>query len=143
MNHEELFTKLIDAIVRESFRDAKKLLEQGANPNLLAASGFKPLHIATEFSHENLVRLLVSHGADINGRTNTGETPLHIAVDIDADSAWQNRREPDTEMTQLMLELGIDPNLKNNDGKTALDWAIDYKHVDAIALLKSRMGLAK
>lgn len=39
------------------------------------------------------------------------------------------------EMVQMLVEHGADPNLKDDDGKTALDYAVDYGYMDIVELL--------
>jgi ankyrin repeat protein len=39
-----------------------------------------PLMLAAEFGHEDVVRQLIDHGADVNARTKGGETALLLAV---------------------------------------------------------------
>jgi ankyrin repeat protein len=124
------------------FELAAYLLDRGANPNL-AAGGRTPLHEITwvrkpgygenmpapsgsgNMDSLQLVRKLVAHGADVNARmtknpilgfniaeTNlprTGATPFLMAA-----------RTADLELMQLLLELGADPTLTNNNKTTPL-----------------------
>ena len=41
--------------------------------------GYYPLHIAVEYTRENVVALFLKHGATVNVKSKTGLTPLHIA----------------------------------------------------------------
>lgn len=46
--------------------------------------GQTPLHIAAFYDRENIVKLLIQNGADLEARTNCGNcgsTPLHAAID--------------------------------------------------------------
>ncbi len=83
----------------------RQLLEAGAEPNVVDANGFSPLHHAVQVSspsdavghpgfqqaeqrdsisivrdHQTVVELLLSNGADPNRQTPDGATPLHLAV---------------------------------------------------------------
>ena len=59
---------------------------------------------------QEIVRLLVELGADIEARNNYGETPLKSAVE---------RNRP--EIVRLLVELGADIEARNNDGLTIID----------------------
>jgi ankyrin repeat protein len=41
------------------------------------------------------------------------------------------------EAARVLLKNGADPNMRNEWGKTALDWAMSKKNEDLAALLKS------
>lgn len=57
-----------------------------------------------------LVDLLVSRGAQVNGRNAHGETPLFYAAD-------------DSACTRRLLELGADITAKNQKGQRFRDWS--------------------
>jgi len=81
---------------------ARFLLENGAEPN---RGGLK--HTPSASMAEGL-RLLVAHGWDINEQVG-GRTLLHH----DANHGHGKR-------VRLLLELGADPNLRDDEGRTAL-----------------------
>jgi hypothetical protein len=66
--------------------------------------------------------LLVSRGANIHSKNLFGDTPLHRA-------AWKNHAPT----CALLLKLGAQRDVKNNDGKTPLDLArtLDVKQLVA------------
>ena len=45
---------------------ARQLLEAGADKNCRGHQGQTPLHLASAYGHHDLVKLLLSHGADPN-----------------------------------------------------------------------------
>lgn len=49
--------------------------------SLPPTGGLIPLHNASSFGHADVVRLLISHGANPNVRDNWNFTPLHEACD--------------------------------------------------------------
>lgn len=56
---------------------AELLLKGGANPNVPGGQGNEtPLHDAVFIGKINMVRLLLSHGADLNARNSRGLTPV-------------------------------------------------------------------
>jgi ankyrin repeat protein len=58
------------------------------------------------------LRLLLDHGADVNGRTGGGRTPLYSA----ATAGWHP-----IEPTRLLLESGADPHLVADSGISVLE----------------------
>ena len=89
------------------------LLDEGANVNLAAGSGYvgrgsyTPLHTAVANGREvEIVRLLLDRGADIDAKDGDGETPLHLAGEA--------------ELIRLLLDRGADPNARDDAGQTPL-----------------------
>lgn len=72
-----------------------------------------------------VVKALLSAGADINAKDQDGKTALMAA-------AWSGR----TETVKDLLTAGVDINAKNNDGETALMISEKRGHSDIIQLLK-------
>jgi ankyrin repeat protein len=75
-------TRALHAAVRCGSIDAvEALLDAGANPNAEDGDGQTPLRIAVARTDCDLVRLLVSRGADRTAADPaTGDTPLHVAA---------------------------------------------------------------
>jgi cytohesin len=107
------------------------LLSKGAKPNLQDKRGNTALHasvylggeekgeytiddLTPEEIHDNIdiMKLLVKNGANINIKNNMGGTPLFDVV------AGNNY-----EATAILLELGADQTIPNNEGKLPLDVA--------------------
>jgi uncharacterized protein len=93
------------------------LLRSGFNPNDSVAFGDYPINAALNFRSFATLKMLVDHGADVNGRSFyfhnleplVGFTPLMNA-------ALSN----DKRSFLYLLEHGADPNLRNKNGYTAL-----------------------
>ena len=127
------------AVINAQYDVALQLLEHGAEP-AAAEPGWTPLHQLVWTRRPNrhynnpaafptgtvtdveLARALVAHGADVNARqtaeprdgyrnmlNRSGATPFLLAA-----------KAVDLEMMRLLLELGADPLLANEDGTTAL-----------------------
>ncbi len=86
--------------------------------------GFTPLHTAADKDQTEVVRFLISHGAEINARTDAGDTPLHWAAVDDRMNA-----------AKLLLAEGAEINPKDKDGNTPLHWAAARGHVEMTELL--------
>ena len=129
---------LVLAVGSAHFELAATLLDAGANPNA-AAQGWTALHHITwirkpgtgsndpapygsgNMDSLTLVRKLKAHGADVNARVtrrpNVGVTALNF---IGATPFFMAARGGDTELMRLLVELGADPLLPNEDGTTPL-----------------------
>lgn len=59
---------------------AELLLRRGADVNAAQQDGWTPLHQAADNDHADLVRLLLSHGADPSARAGKGQTALDMAT---------------------------------------------------------------
>ena len=129
---------LVLAVGSAHFELAAALLDAGADPNA-AAQGWTALHHLTwirkpgtgsndpapygsgNMDSLTLVRKLKAHGADVNARVtrrpNVGVTALNF---IGATPFFMAARGGDTELMRLLVELGADPLLPNEDGTTPL-----------------------
>ena len=75
-----------------------------------------------------LVKLLVSNGADVNIANNNGDTPT-------IDAAYLGK----IENLRFLLKNGADTSRKNKRGNTALDVAKSKNNKLAIALLSAEL----
>lgn len=75
--------ELYDKVVENDIEAVKKLLAAGADINEQVEVGgagiMTPLLAAVFYSYEEMAKLLISEGADINAKTSRGETPLIVA----------------------------------------------------------------
>jgi ankyrin repeat protein len=129
---------LVLAVGSAHFELAAALLDAGADPNA-AAQGWTALHHITwirkpgtgsndpapygsgDMDSLTLVRKLKAHGADVNARVTrrpaVGVTALNF---IGATPFFMAARGGDAELMRLLVELGADPLLPNDDGTTPL-----------------------
>jgi len=70
------------------------------------------LHLAALNNHSEVVKLLISAGADVNKRDKLGDTPLHDAV-----------VRGHLDVVKLLTTAGSDRNIPNKRGDTPLDLA--------------------
>jgi len=102
----------------------KLLLDAGANPNAANTAGATPLMWAVPDLAK--VKLLVSHGADVNARsTNLQRTPLLIAA----------CHPGSVEVLRLLLDKGADLHAKDRNGASSLGLATTYADVGVVRFL--------
>ena len=89
-------------------------------PNTL----FTPLHQAALRGHERIVKLLLSHKADVNSRSKTEATPLHLAS-----------QEGHLASVVALLQAGADPLLPRRDGALPIHRAAQHNHTEVVRIL--------
>ncbi|NWR50329.1 RN5A ribonuclease, partial [Regulus satrapa] len=124
---EALNSELNTAVKNRDQEAVLKLLEQGADVNSKAASGWTPLHMAVQASEQELVRLLLDRGASLHARKDNGGTAF-----TEAGIAGN------VEILQLLLERGSDINEQDINGFTAFMEAAWYGREEALRFLYSR-----
>jgi ankyrin repeat protein len=117
-----------------------------------ALVGATPFWLAARFSMPGVVRLLVKHGADplfvhraeyhTEGGTRRSEaaTALMAATGMGGGTAWvqpdlREREALTLETVRLTVELGVEVNATNTDGRTALDAAKVQKYESVVNFL--------
>ncbi|NXC02515.1 RN5A ribonuclease, partial [Orthonyx spaldingii] len=124
---EVLNSKLHAAVKNRDKEAVLELLEQGADVNSKADSGWTPLHSAVQTSDEELVRLLLDRGASLHARKNNGGTAFTeagIAGNVD--------------ILKLLLERGSNIHDQDINGFTAFMEAAWYGKEEALRFLYSR-----
>ena len=93
--------------------------------------GLTALHLAAMKGHPEVVKLLLEEGADKDAATVEGhitvggQKALHLAAEHGC-----------TEVVKLLLEAGADKDAVDLQGKTALDLAIETRHLEVVRLLE-------
>ena len=85
------------------------------------ANGGSALHIAVRNGNLNMVKLLVSSGANVNFQDSYGYTPLH-----DVAYKWN------IEIARYLKANKADFSLRTKDGSTPLHKAVQYNNKDAV-----------
>ncbi|HPO15952.1 MAG TPA: ankyrin repeat domain-containing protein [Candidatus Hydrogenedentes bacterium] len=109
------------------------LIEKGANINARTAAGMTALHAAASAGSDKTFEILISKGADINAQSNSGMTPLHVA----SEREWEGFQAGKLAIIKMLLEKDANRDLKDKNGKTALDYAQESRNNDAMKLLKN------
>eukprot|EP00938_MAST-03A_sp_MAST-3A-sp1_P005266 g5266.t1 len=90
---------------RRGFDGAVEILLENNNKDIIDDPGLKSctaLHYASMFGHEDIVRMLLKHSADVDIQNNNGSTPLHCAV-----------RNSHYRIANLLIQNGADVNAKD------------------------------
>ncbi|CAH8568759.1 unnamed protein product [Heterobilharzia americana] len=106
--------RLLSAIKRNDIPRVTDLLDQGLDPNFQhSSSGATPLEYAAELSDpREMILQLVNAGAHLDYRDGDTMTALHRAA------IWGNLKA-----IEVFLELGQNPNIRDNQGLTPLYYA--------------------
>lgn len=111
------------------------LIQKGADVNYKNTSdGWKGLHYAISCGSDDMARLLIEKGADVNAIADDGTTPLILAAKNDS-----------VFIAKLLLEKGADVNWRDIKKKSAMSYAkgilgIFHKKKKMIQLLESAGG---
>lgn len=132
-------TPLLMAIGSAHFETAALLLERGADPNA-APLGWAPIHQITwirkagqagsnnpapqgsgRLGSLEFTRQLIEAGADLNGQA-TSRPPVGVSdLNMRGGTAFLlAARTADADLMRLLVELGADPHIPNDDNSTAL-----------------------
>jgi len=96
-------------------------------------NGNTALHWAAHFGMENATYCLASWGCTINDQEALfGCTPLHLAVN-----------SGNVRVVRKLLLKGADRNIRNNDGKLPLDFALENDYDNIVEILKGKSWLVE
>ena len=114
--------------------NVKLLLDRGADMRLRAKTKFRnsPFLVAMLTSDYETVKLFLDRGADVLERQGEGDTALHEAA-----------ANGDMPMVKLLIERESDLEARDNEGKSPLDYAVERKHDEVAAYLRSKDAKTK
>ncbi|XP_037681141.1 2-5A-dependent ribonuclease [Choloepus didactylus] len=116
---------LIEAVQKRNIQLVQNLLERGADVNFQEVDGgWTPLHNAVQLGSEDMVELLLQHGADPCRRKKNGATPFLVAGIVG-----------NVKLLDLFLSKGSEVNECDLNGFTAFMEAAVYGKVDALKFL--------
>ncbi len=115
---------LHEAVYRDDFATAKRLLAGGADAKATNRYGITPLSLASANGNAEVVTLLLKAGADANTTSPGGETVLMAAARSGRNSA-----------VSALLQAGAAVNAKERRGQTAIMWAAAEGHTDVVKTL--------
>jgi uncharacterized protein len=134
----------------------KALLEKGADPNKKVKDntltrtiftmqwffedGATPFIRAAQSSDTELLKLLLQYKADPQAVTTLGDNALTVSGGIGwvEGVTYERSHKENFEAMKMLLDLGLDPNHANNEGRTALMGAAMKGRPEVIQLLVDR-----
>jgi ankyrin repeat protein len=117
------YTPLGCAVEKGSAQIVNTLLLAGADPN--RGGIVTPLHHALQYKRIRIAEALLKAGADVNLQGDYGTTPLMMAV-----------LSGSAKSTQLALESGADPSIRNDGQETAYEIALKNRKIRIAAILE-------
>jgi ankyrin repeat protein len=101
------------------------LLDTGASINAQDKNGAAPLHRAVRTRCAAAVKCLLERGSDATLRNKTGSTPFHLAVQDTGrgGTGAEAARAAQRQIIREFLSLGLNPALKDTQGKSVFDCA--------------------
>jgi len=112
-------TSLSDAVTFGYPDVVRTLILSGADASLTESSGINLLHWVAIINRPAVIPVLVEARVPINATDDFGYTPLMYAATIDFG---------ETGALKELLKAGANRNIRNYDGRTALEQARRYKH---------------
>ena len=107
-------TPLLKAVIDDSEKAVRELVEAGGDVNHQDDNGWTALHFAAQERKNAVAEILLSAGADPNLTDSHGNSPLWTAT--------MNARG-DFSLIQLLLNAGAIPDRKNRHGRSPSDIA--------------------
>lgn len=111
------WTPLMFACYFEFTDGVKKLLEIGADPNVVGLDTKSPLAVAAVKGNLNICKLLIEAGANLNYVDKWGKTALFECAE-----PLNSEKTVSSAMIEYMIEAGVDLEHKNNEGQNVLDY---------------------
>lgn len=115
---------LMTAVLRGSAAEVRKLLDEGADPNVPNDAGATALMWAV--GDFDKTQLLIDHGAQLNARSDDGRTPLIIAAG----------QHGGARIVKLLLDAGADTSTKMPGGTSPVIQAAYAGEAATLALLR-------
>ena len=125
--YKNRMTALHAASHRGELEVVKLLIGRGAYVDSQSRAGWTALHYALRERHLEVARLLIDHGANINAQTRNDGNALHLAL------------FEGPEAIRLLLDRGVDVDVRNNRGRTARQEAASV-HWYTPAMISSIFG---
>jgi ankyrin repeat protein len=113
------------AVQQGGSRSVDNLIASGVDVNGKGSRAYvsTPLHTAIELRHEDIVTSLIQAGGDLSHSV-MNLTPLARAA-----------KQGETQVVEVLLQAGVDPDASNNFSETALHFAAEEGHREVVERL--------
>ncbi|MCK5171510.1 MAG: ankyrin repeat domain-containing protein [Bacteroidales bacterium] len=149
-----------DAAYNGEIEKVKTSIESGVQADVIDENGQNALMLAAYNGHTEIVKILIKKGVDVNNKDNTDRTALiyastgpfvetvQLLIDNKAEiNVYDNvehftalmfaASEGQLEVVKVLMANGADASLKDIDGDTAENFAIQNGHMDVAAFLQT------
>ena len=126
-------TPLSWAAFRGDFRCVRKLLLNGASPDIPARDGCIPLHMAARAGSLPCVKLLVRYGSRVDHQDHCGNTALHYSCKRERQGSCFRKNY--LRCAECLLQSGSKVDAQDCTGKTSLRVCIESSDSETALLL--------
>lgn len=124
--------KLLEAAARNDIEEVEMLLSANVNPDSTNEDGLTALHQCCIDDSEEMMRLLVEHGSDVNAQDSEKWTPLHAAATCGH-----------LHLAKFLIVKGANLLAVNADGNMPYDICEDDATLDYIESEMARRGVTQ
>ena len=157
-------------IMNDMLKRSNKIRENNPNQKIISVFAqpdiegnnkdnyYCPLSICSILGNEDVAKLLIKYGADVNNKDSKNWTPLHLAafnknkniIEILVNTGLANintksnygetpiliaTRKQDIECVKFLMDNNADVNIYSNEGYNPLVWATKFQNIDLVNLL--------
>jgi len=117
--------EFISAVKKNDTRKVIQFINDGMDVNIVdEKNGWTPLHYASSKGFDEIAKILIENGADIDKRDYKGRTPLHIAAKMGS-----------VKVAKVLLDYGADPEAKDGEGRRPIDYSLENQRKSLVILL--------
>lgn len=127
--NEDGNTLLIVAIQENDFQTFQKIIELGANIEVVSEQDRPAVSEATVYGRVDMVKLLLERGANPNSVNLEGQTPLMLAA-----------RYSQIDCARSLLDFGADKSLRDTSNRVAVDYMNTFRKEPELLGLLSLNG---
>ena len=117
------------AIYSHQVETVKAFIQMGADIEIKDVFGYTPLILAISLNYSDIAKLLIEKHANVNAKDLNGATALIFAAN-----------NGNTSIMKLLIDNGADVSVKDNYGQTLLQYALYYRQIDSVALIRMMGG---
>ncbi|KAL6412486.1 1-alkyl-2-acetylglycerophosphocholine esterase [Ilyonectria robusta] len=111
------------------------LLQSGADGSIRDEMGRIPLHLAAAYGSLEVVQVMIeAPNVDVNARDEMGRTPIHWCCALGGWKQREKRSEENIKICRLLLSKGASLSAVDDNGHTALHYAIVLRDEEVIRL---------